>query len=242
MIFVHVANNNYVVDIQPGSIHRSPLYSNDNTPVYTSGRCTTQLVNVSIDPKLIDLEAGVCITFLCNDTDKRRDYFVNVQSWNTGKHIGIHWHYGAIHTKNKQKQTLAKDMRLADTAVQDIKACEKDIRSLSEQNNIIPGTIHCPMEQNMPGVHQREGEAERKQAKRFRIKIPVFAIVSLSFMEVSSFLQYADDELLDIHLNTIGHTRFTSASTKPTHQIEFMNALSTGNINTPTFTRPCIHD
>lgn len=103
-----MANINYVVDIQHDSIQRSHSYSNDNTPVNTSGRCTTQLVNVNIDRKLIDLEAGVCIPFLCNDTDKTPDYF-DVNGCSKLEHRETHRKLLALwrHTHKEQTETNA---------------------------------------------------------------------------------------------------------------------------------------
>ena len=56
--------NIFVVDVHPDEIHRGLMYSKDNTCVKTSGRCITQLAKMSIDPKFIELIAGVLIIFL----------------------------------------------------------------------------------------------------------------------------------------------------------------------------------
>ena len=54
------------VNVHPGNIHRNHMYPKDYASLETGGRCVTQLANITIEPKFIELTIDVFVIFLLN--------------------------------------------------------------------------------------------------------------------------------------------------------------------------------
>ena len=64
LVYHYSCIHNFVVDVHPGNIHRSHVQSQDNTSVKMSGRCIAQIAKMSIDPKFVELTAGVLVIYI----------------------------------------------------------------------------------------------------------------------------------------------------------------------------------